>query len=131
VSQSGKTTMITTKDAPSAIGPYSQAVAGGGLVFVSGQLGLDPKSGEFAGEDLADQARQAMENMCAVLGAAGSDLNLVLCVEVYLTDMSRFADFNEIYAKYFPSHRPARAVIQAAALPKAAKVEVKCTALAG
>lgn len=119
-----------TDAAPAAVGPYSQATGTGQLVFVSGQLGLEPDSGNFAGgpADFAAQARQAMKNMTSILEAAGSKLELVLSVDVFLTDMARFAVFNAIYEEFFTSHKPARAAIEVSGLPKGGLVEVKCVA---
>lgn len=121
---------IQTQHAPAAIGPYSQAVIAAPFVFVSGQLGMDPATGNLVGDDLDGQARQAIENMKHILEAAGSGLDRVVAVEVYLTDMGEFADFNAIYAEYFAAHKPARAAVAVSALPKGACVEIKCTALA-
>jgi 2-iminobutanoate/2-iminopropanoate deaminase len=120
---------ITTDKAPSAIGPYSQGIAAGPWLFVSGQLGMNPQTGELVGKDLASQARRALENLKAVLEAGGSTLADVAAVEVFLTDMGDFAEFNGIYAEYFGAHKPARAAIGVAALPKGAVVEIKCIAL--
>jgi len=123
-----KNRIVQTEKAPAAIGPYSQAVESGRWLFVSGQLGLDPESGAFAGESFDSQARQALENMKQIIMAAGFDLTDVVSVDVYLTDMERFADFNEIYAGYFSEHHPARAAVGVAALPRGGLVEVRCTA---
>jgi 2-iminobutanoate/2-iminopropanoate deaminase len=101
------------------------------FVFVSGQLGLDPATGELVGDDLESQSRQALENLRQILTTAGSGLEQVTAVEVFLTDMGRFADFNAIYAKYFSARPPARAVIEVSALPKGGCVEIKCTAVVG
>lgn len=122
---------VTTGKAPAAIGPYSQALIAAPFVFVSGQLGLDPATGNLVGPDLESQARQALENVKQVLMAAGSRLEQVTAVEVFLTDMGDFAAFNAIYAEYFSAHKPARAAIGVSALPKGACVEIKCTAVAG
>jgi 2-iminobutanoate/2-iminopropanoate deaminase len=119
---------VSTDKAPSAIGPYSQGIAAGPWLFVSGQLGMDPETGELVGDDLAAQARQAMENLQAVVAAGGCTLADVTAVEVFLTDMGDFAAFNRIYAEYFDAHRPARAAVGVAALPKGAVVEIKCIA---
>lgn len=119
---------IQTKDAPAAVGPYSQGVAAGQLLFVSGQLGLHPETGRLAGDAFEAQARQALDNMRAVLVAGGSDLEKVLSVDVFLTDMERFAEFNAIYAGYFDDCRPARAAVEVSRLPKDALVEVRCIA---
>ena len=122
---------VQTDKAPAAIGPYSQAVVAPPFVFVSGQLGLDPATGEFVGDDLESQARQALENVKQILIAAGSSLEQVTAVEVFLTDMGQFVAFNGIYAEYFAAHKPARAAIEVSALPKGGCVEVKCTAVVG
>jgi 2-iminobutanoate/2-iminopropanoate deaminase len=120
-----KLTVIATPAAPKAIGPYSQAVASEGLVFVSGQIPLDPATGELVGPDFAAQADRALANVTAIVAAAGLDLTHVIKVNVYLTDLARFGEFNEIYARCFGEHRPARAVVQVAALPRGAQVEVE------
>ena len=119
---------IETREAPAAIGPYAQAVASNGLLFVSGQLGLRPESGELAGDGLDEQARQALANLAAILSAGGVSMNSVLAVDVYLTDMEDFARFNAIYQEYFQDHTPARAVVAVKALPKGGCVEIKCIA---
>ncbi|MEJ2660849.1 MAG: RidA family protein [Desulfobacteraceae bacterium] len=120
---------IHTEEAPAAIGPYSQAIAAGDCVFVSGQIGLDPASGELKSADLDAQARQALSNLAAILKAAGCGLNQVAAVDVFLRDMNDFAAFNGIYEAFFGSHRPARAVVAVKALPKNAAVEIKCIAM--
>ena len=122
---------VQTEKAPAAIGPYSQAVVAAPFVFVSGQLGLDPATGNLVGDDLESQARQALENVKQILLAAGSSLEQTTAVEVFLTDMGKFLDFNAIYAEYFSTHRPARAAIEVSALPKGGCVEIKCTAVVG
>ncbi|MDD3311816.1 Rid family detoxifying hydrolase [Pseudodesulfovibrio sp.] len=121
--------LIHTEMAPAAVGPYSQAAKANGLVFVSGQLGIIPGEGKLA-EGFKAQTRQALENLKAILEAAGSSLDKVLAVEVFVMDMGRFADLNAIYAEYFTSHKPARAAIQVAGLPLGGLVEMKCTAVA-
>ncbi len=120
--------IIQTKEAPAAIGPYSQGIVAGDLVFVSGQLGLDPKTGEMKGADLDAQARQALSNLQAVLKAAECNLSHVTAVDVYLTDMGNFAEFNAIYESYFDTQKPARAVVGVKSLPKNGLVEIKCMA---
>ena len=122
---------VQTDQAPAAIGPYSQAVVAPPFVFVSGQLGMDPATSDLVGDDLKSQARQALENVKQILLAAGSSLEQTAAVEVFLTDMGGFADFNAIYAEYFSAHRPARAAIEVSALPKGGVVEIKCTAVVG
>jgi len=124
------TSPIQTDLAPAAIGPYSQGRIGGGMVFVSGQLGLDPATSEFAGEELAAQTEQALANMKAVLQAAGCELTDVAAVDVFLADMADFVPFNRIYQSFFGDHKPARAVVAVKDLPKGGKVEIKCIALA-
>jgi len=122
-------TSVLTDKAPAAIGPYSQAVIANSLVFVSGQLGLVPETGEMAGHDLASQAAQCLKNISSILLASGSSFDNVLAVDVFLTDMGNFSIFNGIYQDFFSDHRPARAVVEVSALPKGALVEIKCTAL--
>jgi len=117
---------IQTDQAPAAIGPYSQGIAVGAWRFVSGQLGLNPQTGELVSADLDGQARQALENLQQIVIAAGCTLNQVVAVDVFLTDMGQFAEFNAIYLEYFSEHRPARAVVEVGALPKGACVEIKC-----
>jgi len=121
---------VQTDRAPSAIGPYSQAVVAGGWVFVSGQIPLTP-AGELVTGDITAQTRQALENLREVLRAAGSGLDRVVQVTAYLADMNDFAAFNEVYASFFSEPYPARAVVEVARLPKDVKVEVACTARGG
>jgi 2-iminobutanoate/2-iminopropanoate deaminase len=121
-------TIHTTK-APAAIGPYSQAVRANGFLFVSGQIPLDPETGQPVGEDFALQARQSLENVKQILLAAGSGLENVVAVDVFITDMSRFGEFNKVYETYFSSNKPARAVVEVGTLPRGVMVEVKCVAL--
>jgi len=120
--------IVQTDTAPAAIGPYSQGIVAGDLIFVSGQLGLDSQTGEMKGPDLSSQARQALTNLKAVLEAAQSNLQQVTAVDVYLLDMNDFAEFNGIYETFFGSHKPARAVVGVAALPKNGRIEIKCVA---
>jgi 2-iminobutanoate/2-iminopropanoate deaminase len=124
-------TVIQTDQAPSAIGPYSQGIAVGSWVFVSGQLGIRPQTGKLVSADFATQARQALENLRQIVLAAGCNLNCVTAVDVFVTDMGNFAEFNGIYSEYFSEHRPARAVVEVSALPKGAKIEIKCVACVG
>ena len=119
--------LVHTEKAPAAIGPYSQAAVCGDLVFVSGQLGLDPSTMELK-EGLGAQARQAMDNLAAILEASGAALDTVASVDVFLTDMADFAAVNAVYAEYFSVHKPARACIAVAGLPKGGLVEVRCVA---
>jgi len=120
---------ISTENAPGAIGPYSQAVRAGNLVFCSGQIPLDPQTGEFVSDDIAEQTRQVLKNLSAVLEAAGTSLNNVVKTTVFLSDMNDFVKMNEIYAEFFGGNKPARATVQAARLPRDAKVEIECIAL--
>jgi 2-iminobutanoate/2-iminopropanoate deaminase len=122
-------TVISTSAAPEAIGPYSQAIGSGGLIFCSGQVGLDPSTGELNSTDVAEQTRQAMHNLEAVLSSAGAGFADVVKVTAYLTDLGDFATFNEIYGEFFKDEPPARATVGVAALPKGAKVEVECVAM--
>jgi len=117
-------TIVDTPNAPRAIGPYSQAVRYGDLLFVSGMLGMDPKSGEFAGPDIEAQAIRVLENLKAVIEAAGMSLKSVLKSTVFLKDMNDFAKFNEIYERYFKDAPPARETVQVARLPRDAAIEI-------
>jgi 2-iminobutanoate/2-iminopropanoate deaminase len=123
-----KPEVIQTDAAPKAIGPYSQALVVGEWVFVSGQIPLDPTTGEIVRGGFAEQARRALANLDAILGAAGVDRRAVMKTTVYLTDVGRFAEFNEIYAAFFADHRPARAVVGVASLPRGAEVEIEAVA---
>jgi len=118
---------VHTNAAPAAIGPYSQAISCGGLAYLSGQLGIDPASGVIP-DDFAVQARQALTNLKAIVETSGSSLERVISVDVFLIDMTMFGAFNAIYAEFFPQHKPARAAIAVAALPREAQVEVRCIA---
>jgi 2-iminobutanoate/2-iminopropanoate deaminase len=115
---------VATDKAPQAIGPYSQAIVTDGLVFTAGQVALDPQSGDLVGKTAAEQTEQVLKNLTAVLTASGSSLGRVVKTTVYLADMADFAAMNEVYAKHFGGHRPARSTVQAAALPKHALVEI-------
>jgi 2-iminobutanoate/2-iminopropanoate deaminase len=120
---------VSTENAPGAIGPYSQAVKTGNLVFCSGQIPIDPATGEFVSNDVAEQTEQVLKNLTAVLEAAGTHLNNVVKTTVFLADMNDFAAMNEVYAKFFDTNKPARATVQAARLPKDARVEIECIAI--
>jgi len=120
---------VSTENAPGAIGPYSQAVKTGNLVFCSGQIPIDPATNEFVSDDVAEQTKQVLKNLSAVLNAAGTELNKVVKTTVFLADMNDFAAMNEIYAKFFDNNKPARATVQAARLPRDAKVEIECIAV--
>ena len=119
---------VSTDHAPGAIGPYSQAVVVDGWVFCSGQIPLDPTSGALEQGSVASQTDRVLRNLAQVLKAAGSSLDLVVKTTVFLSDMNDFAEMNGVYAKHFGDHRPARAAVQAAALPKFCDVEIECIA---
>jgi 2-iminobutanoate/2-iminopropanoate deaminase len=119
---------ITTKDAPAAIGPYSQAVRAGGYVFLSGQIPLDPVTGQLVQGDVAAQADRVLKNLQAILAAAGSGFADVVRTTIYLVDMAHFATVNEVYARYFVAPSPARATVQVAARPRGALVEIDAIA---
>ena len=123
--------VVQTRDAPAAIGPYSQAIVSGGLVFCSGQIPLDAESGEIVGADAAAQTRKVMQNLAAVLAAAGCKLADIVKTTVYVKDLNDFAAVNEAYAKALGDHRPARATVEVARLPKDVLVEVDCIAATG
>ena len=123
--------VIHTDEAPAAIGPYSQAVKTGNLVFCSGQIALVPGTKELVQEDVAAETRQVMKNLAAVLEAAGSSLEGVLKTTIFLTDLGDFAVVNEVYGSFFGDAPPARATIQVAALPLGSRVEIEAVALAG
>ena len=119
---------INTEKAPKAIGPYSQAVEANGLVFCSGQLPVDPTTGEFVPGGVKEQTHQSLTNARNVLQAAGLDLNNVVKTTVFLSDMANFAEMNEVYAGFFAQPFPARSAVAVKALPKGALVEVECIA---
>jgi 2-iminobutanoate/2-iminopropanoate deaminase len=119
---------VHTDDAPAAIGPYSQAIVVDGWVFCSGQIALDPGSGDLLEASVADQTDLALRNLAAVLERAGASLGSVVKTTVFLSDMETFGEMNEVYARHFGDHRPARAAVQAAALPKHCDVEIECVA---
>jgi len=123
--------IVVAEGAPKAIGPYSQAVVVDGMVYTAGQIPLDPKTGGIVGKTTAEQAEQVFKNLGAILKAAGLGLDQVVKTTVYLVDMADFPAMNEVYAKYFPTHKPARSTIQAAALPKAVRVEIDAIARVG
>ena len=122
---------IATPDAPTAIGPYSQAMVAGGLVFTAGQVALDPKTMELVAGDVKAQTERVFANLTAVLQAAGTGLDRVVKATVFLADMADFAAMNEVYAQAFGNHRPARSTVAVRTLPKNAKVEIDLVALAG
>jgi len=122
--------VIATKDAPQAIGPYSQAIKAAGLVFCSGQIALDPASGAVVAGDVAQQTERVLRNLSAVLAAAGSGLDRVVKTTVFLKNMGDFAAMNEVYARYFKAAPPARSTVEAARLPKDVLVEIDVIGLA-
>lgn len=122
--------VISTQDAPQAIGPYSQAVRAGDLIFASGQLPVDPVSGQLVEGDVGAMTRQIFANVSAVLAAAGSSLERVAKVTVFLADMGDFAEMNAAYAEFFPTDPPARSTVQVARLPKDARIEIEVIAQA-
>ena len=123
-------TVVETNAAPAAIGPYSQAIRSGDLVFTAGQLGADPGSGELA-DGVAAQAERALRNLTAVLDAAGTTLERVLKTTIFLADMADFPEVNEVYARHFAQPYPARSTVAVAGLPKGALVEIEAVALTG
>lgn len=122
-------TVVSTKDAPAAIGPYSQAIKAGGFVFVSGQIPIIPASGELMSGDIKSQTRQVLENLKHILAAAGSSLDKVVKTTVFLRDLNDYAAINNVYSEYFSQKPPARAAVQAARLPKDVGVEIEAIAL--
>src|SRR5205085_4023524 len=116
--------VVSTEKAPQAIGPYSQAIVAGDLVFTSGQIPLDPKTQQIVEGDVRAQAERVMENLAAVLSAAGASFATVVKATIFLADLNDFAAVNEVYGKRFPSAPPARSTVQVAALPKGARVEI-------
>jgi 2-iminobutanoate/2-iminopropanoate deaminase len=122
---------VNTDGAPKAIGPYEQAWVVNGTVYTSGQIALDPRSGEMVPGGIVEQTRRVMESLKAVLEAAGSSLDRVIRTNVYMTDLSQFGTMNGVYAECFGSNKPARTTVQVAALPRGAMVEIDAVALAG
>ena len=120
---------IHSEDAPAAIGPYSQAIRAGDLLFCSGQLGLDPRTGKLVSDDVAEQARRVMQNLQAVLAAADATLAQVAKTTIYLVDLADFGRVNEVYGSFFEADAPARATVQVSALPLGARVEVEAVAV--
>lgn len=120
---------ISTDNAPAAIGPYSQGIRAGDTIYVSGQLPIDPATGEFAGDDIAAQTRQSLTNIKNILAAAGTDMSKVVKTTVLLADIADFGAMNEVYAEFFTEPYPARAAFQVAAIPKGAKLEIEAIAV--
>ena len=123
--------IITTERAPRAIGPYSQAVRAGNLIFASGQIPIDPATGEFVAGGIAEQTEQVLRNLTAVFEAAGVEMNLVVKTTVFLADMDDFTAMNDVYGRFFGEEPPARATVQAARLPRDARVEIEAIAMVG
>ena len=123
--------IIATEDAPRAIGPYSQAVRAGNFVFASGQIPIDPATGEFVSGGIGEQTEQVLKNLTALFAAAGVGLDQIVKTTVFLADMNDFTAMNEVYAKFFSEAPPARATVQAARLPRDAKVEIEAIAVLG
>ena len=122
---------VHTPAAPAAIGPYSQAIVADGVVYTAGQIALDPHTGELSTGDIAAQTARVLANLAAVLEAAGASLASVVKTTVYLADLADFGAMNEEYARHFGDHKPARSTVQAAALPRGARVEIDCIAVLG
>ena len=122
---------VHTDKAPKALGPYSQAVTAGHMVFVSGQLGLDPETGNFVEGGVPEQTERVLQNLTAILEAAGATLGDVTACTVFLKDMNDFAAMNEVYARHFTANPPSRAAIEVARLPKDGLVEISCIAVKG
>ncbi|MHC1742814.1 MAG: Rid family detoxifying hydrolase [Syntrophobacteraceae bacterium] len=117
---------IKTEQAPAAIGPYSQGVQAGPFLFVSGQIGLDPATGQMVSDEFEEQVKQVLKNLGRVVQAGGCRIEDIAVVDVFLTDIARFGAFNELYEAFFGTHKPARAVVEVNSLPRGALVEVKC-----
>lgn len=124
-----KLEIISTNNAPAAIGPYSQAVKAGNLLFCSGQIALDPSTGEMVQGDVVVQSERVMANIVAMLAAAGTELSNVAKTTIYLADMGDFAAVNEIYGRYFSQHKPARSTVAVKGLPRGALLEIEVTAV--
>lgn len=120
---------LSTDKAPSAIGPYSQAIIAAGTIYVSGQLPIDPSTGSFAGADIKAQTRQSLENIRAILESAGAGMENVVKTTVFLNDIGEFTEMNEVYAQYFTEDCPARAAFQVGSLPMNARVEIEAVAV--
>lgn len=121
--------IVSTNEAPAAIGPYSQAIRSGGLLFCSGQIPLDPKSGQIVSGDIAAQTRRVLDNIAAVLRAEGLSFDSVVKTTIFLTDLGNFQTVNEIYGSYFKQNPPARSTVQVSALPRGANVEIEVIAV--
>ena len=124
-------TIVSTNEAPAAIGPYSQAVRSGGMLFTAGQIALDPRTGQMVSGDVAAQTRRVLENLSAILRAEHLSFGHVVKTTIFLTDMNDFQTVNEIYGSYFRENPPARSTVGVASLPRGAKVEIDLIAIAG
>ncbi len=122
---------VATEQAPKAIGPYSQGVIANGFLYTAGQIALDPASMQVESEGITEQTERVMENLAAILSAAGTDFSKVVKTTVFLTDMADFQAMNEVYARVFGSHRPARSTVAVAGLPKGVRVEIEVVAEVG
>ena len=122
-------TVVATDQAPAAVGPYSQAVRAGGLVFTAGQISIDPASGKLVGRDIQEQTRRVLQNLQAVLDAAGASMADVVKTTVFLKDMGDFQAMNEVYAQFFTENPPARSAVQVVALPLGVDIEIEAVAL--
>jgi 2-iminobutanoate/2-iminopropanoate deaminase len=120
---------ISSNDAPKAIGPYSQAIKTDNLIYTSGQIGLSPVTNALAGDDISSQTQQVLKNIKAVVEQAGSDMEHIVKVTIFLKDMNDYATVNNIYKDYFPSVKPARSTVQVTRLPKDALIEIECVAI--
>jgi 2-iminobutanoate/2-iminopropanoate deaminase len=123
--------IIATDKAPGAVGPYSQGIAAGGFIFTAGQVPIDPATGKVEAETIEEQTRQSLMNIRAVLHAAGSGLDRVVKMTVFMTDLGQFQAMNAVYAEFFPADPPARSAVQVAALPLGVQIEIEAVALAG
>lgn len=120
--------IIFTENAPRPVGPYSQAIRAGSFLFIAGQIPIDPKTGKVTGEDIKEQGRRALENIRAIVEAAGGRIRDIVKVNVYIRDIKLFGEFNEVYSEFFKEHRPARAVVEVSGLPKDVLVEIEAIA---
>jgi 2-iminobutanoate/2-iminopropanoate deaminase len=121
--------IINTASAPAPIGPYNQAIQSGNMLFISGQVCIDPSTGELKNKDIQEETHQVMHNLKAILHEAGMDFGKVVKTTIFITDMHRFSEINEVYGKYFDNHFPARETVQVSALPKFVNVEISMIAV--